>query len=242
MPLPRSALLALWLNGVVGGTVGPDDFAAAVRSDDPQHLVLGWPETPEPMTLEQLPAAVRRIGAVQATLSLPAPGSPFGLAGPASFNAAALDLGEAVVFLGPRPVGLLPEVDARTIVWMAVTAEPPALLDPYEEGRQLRQTLLTATSELVRLDVASWQPEIPDLLLNLSHRDPLRLPPGLPVRAIEAIERAELCLEIVTLARVDDGGAVTSHEALTRRSLLQDLDAAARRTLVAFCSANLITS
>lgn len=242
MPLPRSALLTLWLNAVLDGTVGPDDFAHAVRGEDPQHLVLGWPGSPEPMPLELLPGAVRRIGGSRGAVALPAPGSPIGLAGPADFNAAALDVGEAVVILGPTPVGLLPAVDARTVLWNVHAAQRPTDLDPYDEGRTLRQVLLDATAELVRLDVASWQPEIPDLLLNLDHRAPLKLPPRTPPRAIEALERADLCREIVALASEDDGGAVTSFEVTARSQRLHDLDVAARRALVAFCSASLIAS
>lgn len=242
MPLPRSAVLTLWLNAVLDGTVGPDDFAEVVRGDDPQHLVLGWPDSPEPLRLEHLPAAVRRAGGTRAALALPTPGDPLGLAGPATFNAGAVDLGEAVVIAGPAPIGLLPDVDARTVVWEAVAAEQPAVLDPYEEGRQLRQVLLEATAELVRLDVAGWQPEIPDLLLNIAHRPALDLPPGTPPRAVEALERADLCREIVELARSDDGGAVTSFEVSERSRCLRDLDVAARRAVVAFCSASLRAS
>lgn len=242
VPLPRSALLTLWLNAVLDGNVGPDDFARAVRDADPHHLVLDWPEASSTLGLEQLPGAVRLLGGTRAALALPVPGDPLGLAGPAGFNTAAVDLAEAVVVVGPRPVGLLPELDARTVVWTATPAEAPVVLDPYEEGRLLRQVLLAATAELVRLDVASWQPEIPDLLLNLQHREPLAVPPGTPLRAIETLERAELCLEIVALARDDDGGAVSSFEVSARSRCLNDLDVAARRALVAVCSASLMAS
>lgn len=242
MPLPRSALLALWLNAVLDGSVGPDDFADTVRADDPQHLVLCWPDASGPLSLAQLPGALRRLDGTRAALAMPAPGDPLGLAGPAVFNTAAVDLGEAVVLVGPRPIGLLPELDARTVVWSAVHAEVPALLDPFEEGRLLRQVLLEATAELVRLDVASWQPEIPDLLLNLRHRESLPTPPGMPVRAIETLERADLCSEIVALAHRDDGGAVSSSEVAARSRCLNDLDVAARRALVAVCSASLKAS
>lgn len=242
MPLPRSALLTLWLNAVLDGKVGPDDFAQAVRGEDPQHLVLDWPDAPEPLGLEHLPGAVRRFGGTRAALALPVPGDLLGLAGPAGFNAAAVDLGEAAVIVGERPVGLLPEIDARTVVWTSAQAASPLLLDPFEEGRLLRQVLLAATAELVRLDVASWQPEIPDLLLNLQHREALPVPPQTSPPAVETLERADLCLEIVELARNDNGGAVSSFEVAARNRCLSDLDVAARRALVAVCSASLLAS
>lgn len=242
MALPRSASLALWLNAALDGRVGPDELADAVRDEDPRHLVVDWPDRPEPFGLEALPAAARALGVRRVTLALPVPGDLTGLGGPAGFNQAAVDLGEAVVVDADTPVGLLPELDARTVVWHASPADPAPVLDPFEEGRLLRQVLLTATAELVRLDVAGWQPEIPDLLLNLDKRPALPLPPGTPPAALDALERAELCREIVGLARLDDGGAITAAEAGARARCLTDLDVAARRTLVAFCSASLSAS
>jgi hypothetical protein len=41
-----------------------------------------------------------------------------------------------------------------------------------------------------------------------------------------------LCLDIVELARADEGGAVSAHEMDRRRAALDDLDRAARRALV----------
>ena len=85
--------------------------------------------------------------------------------------------------------------------------------------------------------MAAWQPEIPDLLLDLRHRAPLPLPPGYDARRVETTERAVLCLDIVELARVGDGGAVSAYEMDRRRVALDDLDRAARRALVGACSA-----
>ena len=124
MSLPRSALLALWLNACLRGSVGPDDFAVAVRSDDPQHLVVDW--TPGgTMALEQLPASVLRASGTSASLALPVAGDLLGLRGPASFNTEALDSGEAVVLNGTGR-GLVPTVDARTVLWRAVPANRSA--------------------------------------------------------------------------------------------------------------------
>jgi len=233
----------LWIGACLRGSVGPDDAADAIRGDDPQHLVVDWPEHPEPLDLALLPAAISRLREPTLRLALPVPGDPLGLAGPPSFNAAAVETGEAVVVgaLGSA-YGLVPEVDARTVLWRCHSVEVPPLLDPGEASRTLRQVLLTATAELVRLDVARWQPEIPDLMLNLAHRPGLTLPPGTPSAAVETLERAVLCLDIVELARTDHGGAVTSHEMAARAGCLTDLDAAARRAIVAVCSASLGTT
>jgi hypothetical protein len=240
VPLPRSALLTLWVGACLRGSVRPDDAAQAVRGDDPQHLVLGWPERTEPFGLGLLPAAVHDLREASIRLALPVAGDPLGLAGPVGFNAAAVDAGEAVLLVGRGAAyGLVPEVDARTVLWNVAAVEVPSLLDPGEAASTLRQVLHTATAELARLDVASWQPEIPDLMLNLEHRSGLPLPPGTPTSAVETLERAALCLEIVELARTGSGGAISSHEMAARAGCLTDLDVAARRAIVAVCSASL---
>lgn len=240
MSLPRSALLAVWLNAVLRGSVGPDDFAAAVRGDDPQHLVVDWPGQAS-LLLEQLPAAVQRASGTHATLALPIAGDLLGLRGPSAFNTSALDVAEAVVLNGTG-LGLVPVLDARTVLWQVGPAEPAPALDRAEEGRQLRRALVTTTGELARLDVAAWQPEIPDLLMNVRHRPDLALPPGVGPRSAEDLERAALCLDIVALALRDDGGATSAYEMAERRRCLTELDRAARRVAVAVCSDSLAAS
>lgn len=245
MALPRSALLATWLAAVLRGDAGPDELADALHAEDPRHLVVGWPGTPEPLALSLLPGAVRRAGTVAVHLAAPAPGDPVGLAGPPAFNADALAAEEAVVLAGgpgAPTYGLVPTVDARTVLWQVREAIAPAPLDQGEAGRVLRQTLVETTRALVGLDVASWQPEIPDLLLNVRHREPLPLPPGTEPEALDTLERADLCRDIVALALVVDGGAVTAFEAEQRRRCLTDLDRSARRAIAAFCSASLVST
>jgi hypothetical protein len=220
--LPVSVLLCAWLEAVRTGQAGPDDLEDAVRGDDPRHLVTGLPGALE---LRELPKSLRAAP----SLALPAPGDPVGLGGPAEFNLAAIDAGEAVVV---GSVGLVPELDARTVVWRAHDVAPAPYVDERETAIELRTTLAEVTGRLVRLDVASWQPEIPDLLLNLRHAPRLPLPPGLAPRQVETDDRAVLCLEIVRLAHDEAGGAVTSYEMSQRHDALADLGRAARRALV----------
>jgi hypothetical protein len=234
-------VLALWLNACLRGSLGPDDFAEVVRGDDPQHLVVDWPDAGDSMPLDALPAAAARASGTTAALALPVAGDLLGLRGPGAFNLLAVDAGEAVVLPGTG-LGLVPALDARTVLWQAVPAESAPPLDPAEAGRHLRQVLVTTTTELGRLDVAAWQPEIPDLLMNVRHRPPMRLPPGVPPRAAEDLERAALCLAIVDLALHADGGAASAYEITERRRCLTDLDRAARRVTVAVCSDNLTGS
>lgn len=226
--LPVAAVLAAWLDAFRAGNVGPDDVAHAVRGDDPRHLVSGLGDSGT-LELDQLPSALD--GPV--SLALPAPGDLLGLGGPSELNLAALEAGQAVVV---GHVGLVPLEDARTVVWTAFPADPVPWVDERETAMELRTTLAEVTRRLVDLDVASWQPDIPDLLMNLRQRPRLPLPPGYDARRVETIERAVLCLDIVALARTSEGGALSSYEVDQRRTALSELDRAARRALVGACS------
>lgn len=226
--LPVSAILVTWLAAVRAGHAGPDDLADAVRGDHPRHLVTGLPER-DVVELIELPSAL----AGPLSLALPVPGDPVGLGGPAAFNVAALDAGQAVL---AGSVGLVPEEDARTIVWRAHHAAPAPWVDEREASSELRVSLAEVTRRLVELDVAAWQPEVPDLLMNLRHRARLPLPPGYDGRRVETIDRAVLCLDIVEAARSGEGGTVSMGEMDRRRTALDDLDRAARRALVGACS------
>jgi len=226
--LPLSAVLATWLDAARAGQVRPEDLADAVRGDDPRHLVTGLPEQ-DVLELHELPEVI--TGRI--SLALPAPGDLVGLGGPAAFNVAATDAGEAVV---AGSFGLVPEEDARTVVWRAYPADRVPYVDERETAAELRLALADVTRRLVDLDVAAWQPEIPDLLLNLRHRQPLPLPPGYDSRRVETAERAVLCLDILELARSSDGGAVSAYEMEHRRAALNDLGRATRRALVGACS------
>ena len=101
---------------------------------------------------------------------------------------------------------------------------------------ELRTTLVEVTRRLVDLDVASWQPEIPDLLMNLRHRPRLPLPPRHDARRVETVDRAVLCLEIVALALRATAARCRRTRCAQRRAALGDLDRAARRALVGACS------
>lgn len=230
---PASAVLACWLNARIAGQVSSAEVEDAVRGDDAAHLVTGL--TPVGVALAEAVDTLVGLGAAGAVVALPASGDPLGLAGPAAFNAAALEAEEAVVVVGTGH-GLVPVPDTRVVRWEAMAAEvSPHVVGPAEAGAHLRQELVRVTRRLVDLDVTSWQPEIPDLLANLRHRPGLPLPRGFNPRLAETLDRAALCLEIVELALRDEGGAVTAYEMDQRRGALVELDRAARRALVACC-------
>lgn len=229
--------LALGVGRLLRGDGTPEQVAATVRGNAP-HCVVGWPDQPA-VSLTDALHEWTAAGLRSVWLALPVPGDPCGLAGPAGFNAVALEAGEAVVLGLPRPVGLVPVVDARTLVLRVDDAGAPAYPDHREAGRQLRRGLVEATQALVDLDVASWGPEIPDLLLNARRRARHPVPSHWDAHRAETFERALLCREITGLALADDGGAVSAWEMERRRASLRDLDALSRRALVAVCSDSL---
>lgn len=235
-PLPRAAILAAWLSPWLRGLVPADDLLAHLDAGHPDavHVVVGLPRHAGSVGLATALGDLRTAGAVAASLALPRPGDPVGLGGPPAFNTAALDVGEAVLLEGAG-LGLVPVPVGGAVEWRCHAAGPAPWVDPGEGGAVLRRTLLDATARLTELDVATWQPEIPDALMNLRHRHPAPLPPVLSARDRETAERALLCLEIATLGLETPDDALTGYEAGVRRDALSELDRAARRALVGVC-------
>nr|WP_216653814.1 hypothetical protein [Nocardioides sp. zg-DK7169] len=239
MHLPASARLAWWGTAWLRGHVVTDLVVDAVLGEDVTHAVaglhalgLGGPEGTD--TLVGGLARLRAEGAQTIGAAYPAEGDPVGLGGPADFNAAALEAGEAVVT--DVGVGLVPVAVGPATTWVAHPARRRQLPDVGEADRALRRELLETASSLAELDVARWRPEVADLLMNLRHRAPLTAPPGVPQRCVDLAERAIQALGIVDAALEDDGAAITAHEARARREALVGLERAGRRALVAACS------
>ncbi len=247
--MPASARLAWWLTAWLRGHEVTDHVLDGVLGGDAAHHVAGLagaglpgaaraagdPENAEPLVTAL--AVLRRGGAHAAGLALPAEGDPLGLGGPAEFNAAALEAGEAVVVeTGAGPVGLVPHRAGAGVVWVARRAARRQLPDVGEADRGLRQALLESTDALVRLDVARWRPEVADRLMDLRHRPAPGSPAGVPPRCVALAGRGLQALDIAAVGLEDDGGAVTALEAARRAEALRPLERAGRRALVAACS------
>lgn len=231
-PLPVSVVLSWWGTAWLRGDAVPDLVLDAVIGDDATHAVAGLPGEDGTVTLLGALAALRRAGATAFGCALPAPGDPLGLGGPPAFNAAALDVGEAVVVAG-CDLGLVPTRVGATVVWEASPAARRPLPDVGEADRELRRALLESADALAALDVARWRPDVADELIDLRRPRPVVTAPGVPARCLDLAGRGLQALTIVDLALADDGGAVTAAEAEQRRAALQPLDRAGRRALVA---------
>ena len=132
--------------------------------------------------------------------------------------------------------GLVPERVGAAVTWRPMPAERRQLPDVGEADRELRAGLLDAAEALARLDVARWRPEVADRLMNLRHRPTVVAPPGVPARCADLAARGLQALEIAELALEDDGGALTAHDAESRRCAIAPLGRAGRRALVAASS------
>jgi hypothetical protein len=236
-PLPAAVRLAWWGTAWLRGHVVADHLMDAVLGQDAAHLVTFPGEGPEPLVSGL--GRLRAAGADALGAALPAVGDPVGLGGPGGFHTAALDAGEAVVALdaaGFALHGLVPARVGAAVTWSVMDAERRQLPDVGEADRSLRSALPEAADALAELEVARWRPEVADRLLNLRHRDRIAAPPGVPPRCAELAARGLQALEIVDLALVDDGAALTALEAEARRAALLPLGRAARRALVAAAS------
>lgn len=216
--LPLSARLCWWGTAWLRGEISPDELLDEVAGVGALLPTL---------------ARWRREGCRGLSLALPIEGDLLGLAGPPEFNVAALDVGEAVLALGPEE-GLLPDGDP--VQWQVQPAARGVVPDLSEADRALRSELLATSARLVDLDVARWRPEVADALMNLRHRPSCAHPASTPAACVNLAARSLQAVGIVEIALADDGGAVSSSEIDARRLALHGLERSARRGLVASCS------
>lgn len=243
--LPRSARLAAWATAWLNNDADLDDVVKRVEGIDEPHDSTGVPGTSEAVSLADALFRLRDNGATGFRVSLPVPGDPTGLAGPAEFTADAVDAGEAVV-VATANVGLVPDITAfgppgdqgYFVTW---NCQPAALPPPAEQlsdaEHALSEMLLRAGDTLAKLDVSAWKPEVATLLQDLrTGQTGEPLPRSFSSRAQNAAARSARILAIVSFALNDDGGAVSSAAAQSRRDVLTPLSHAARHALIAACN------
>jgi hypothetical protein len=236
LAIPSCARVACWLNAWVARRESADEVIDGLLNGQARV------EFVEPVQRQVLPPALvlgelSRLGVRRVSASLPTPGDLTGLGGPAAFNADALEAGEAVIW-HEAAVGFVPVSAGASTSWRGSVASPPTYLpDVGTADRDLRHALIEAARTLAALDVASWNPDVADALLNLRADvlDAQRLPFASPLAARTATT-AIRCAQIVDLAFSDDGGALSSRQVDQRRDALVPLRRAARTAVVSACS------
>ncbi|MBA3310283.1 MAG: hypothetical protein H0U28_09530 [Nocardioidaceae bacterium] len=234
--VPASARVACWLNAWLGGRESADAVITGLTEGQP-HMGFSNFGASRSLSAAFLLGELRQQGVHRVSAALPAPGDLVGLGGPSTFNTEALDVGEAVLLHGPD-VGFIPSRVGPSTQWVGATAAPPTYLpDIATADQELRLALVDAARDLAELDVASWNPEVADALMNL--RAPTELDAPMAFVSPSAARTALAGLRsqrIVELAFRDDGGTVSSSQAAMRRTALTPLARASRAAVVAACS------
>ncbi|MEV0163030.1 hypothetical protein B0I32_115102 [Nonomuraea fuscirosea] len=216
--------LVAWGNAWLSGHVGLDEAADHVEA-------AGGPVVAGDVPLRKYLANLRGGGLREVRLALPAPGDPLGLSGPAAFNSAAVDAGQAAIaVLGDRNLGLVPVPDLRGSSYVGVRLEihdaGPVRHDLptlSEAERELSDAIRAATEALTSVDgPAQDRPE----------RAPRggELAPGYPGRAHRV---SALATRLAAVLRLADERGLTSGQVAARATALRELDRAVRRALVA---------
>jgi hypothetical protein len=236
--LPPAARLVAWGNAALAGLLGADELTDRVAAGDLAPRVSDVPGETGPVALAVAVGRLRVAGVRGLRLVLPVPGDVAGLPGPPPFNEAAVLAGQAAVTVGGPALGALPWGRGAWRLHEVSPGRGPAA-SVAEADQLLRDQLRRSTEELLRLDVARWQPEVAALLGQRSEPVDAQLPASYPPRAHQLLARALLVGTIVGAGVATEGGAVTSAETLARERVLRRLDVAVRRAVEAACNAAL---
>ena len=223
-----SVRLTANLNSLISGQQTLEQAERAVLGTDVAHHmvdpdgVLGL----DPLQASTLDAALERLRDVERHgwfLCLPVPGSLAPLRGPAAFNSAALEHGEAVVARSAG-LGLVPMRIGSAVQWRVFAAELPLTpASPYDAERALNEVILSAAAALSRLDVATGERPDPPT-------GPL-LAPGYSTRQRATAERAARLLVLCDAALGHDGASISAFEADRRAGELRRVRARAGEAL-----------
>ncbi|PRY29861.1 hypothetical protein [Pseudosporangium ferrugineum] len=245
----RSTRFVAWVRAWRAGLVPFDELADEIAADE-EHLVADAPGTWTDVPLGQALPAFAKLHPDEIRLVLPAPGDPRGLPGPGDLTGAAMLAGEAVMTPG---FGVVPEVRRHTsgsgvtfetVLWRffpVADYRPVFQLGSAEAEAELTQALAEATTQLTRLDVAQWRPELAGALQALRRPESTAtLPPGFDPRSRRLFARASILDQVLALAEHNaPGGAVNTYEAQQRDAALRPLTTACRQALVAACNSPL---
>jgi hypothetical protein len=246
----RSTRFVTWVRAWRAGLVPFDELADEIAADE-EHLVADAPGTWTDVPLPQALPVFARVHPDDVRLVLPAPGDPRGLPGPGNaMTGAAMLAGEAVM---TPAFGVVPEVrrhtsgsgvEFETVLWRFYPVEnykPVFQMGAAEAEAELTAALAEATSQLTKLDVAQWKPELAGALQALRRPESTAtLPVGFDPRARRLFARASVLDQVLALAETNaPGGAVNNFEAQQRDAALRPLLSACRQALVAACNSPL---
>ena len=246
----RSTRFVAWVRAWRAGIVPFDELADEIAGDE-EHLVADAPGTWTDVPLRTALPVLAKLHPDDIRLVLPAAGDPRGLPGPGPLSGAALLAGEAVV---TPELGIVPEVRSHTsgsgvtfetVLWrchpVTTPANPAGEPTCAEAESDLAIALSEATTQLTRLDVAQWRPELAGALAALRRPESTaNLPAGFDPRARRLFARASILDQVLVLAEHNaPGGAVNTYEAQQRDAALRPLTTACRRALVAACNSPL---
>jgi hypothetical protein len=221
------------LNSMIRGQQSLEQAERAILGPDVAHHVvdpdgvLGL----DPLQASTLDAGLERLRELEREgwfLALPVPGSLAPLRGPAAFNSAALEQGEAVV-ASSAGVGLVPMRLGPAVQWRVFPAERPlAPASPYDAERALNEVILSAAAALSQLDVAGG-PRPAEVTGPL-------LAPGYSNRQRATADRAARLLVACDAALNHDGASISAFEADRRAAELRLVRARAGEALGAAVS------
>jgi len=246
--LPRSVLLALWVQHVGAGARPLQRAVDAIQGDDEPHTITSHDDATSfdghlPELLATWASGPRETAAL-----LPVPGDAAGV--PAAVSVAALAAGECVlVSTSAGSFAAIPKVEefgsdiepGHFVTWSvhrvpdwrnSIQGVVGSLAD---SERDLRGALVSATEALAALDVARWRDDAAQAIAQLrADADPgWPVPPGLEGRRLRVLIAAARLRAIVELATADDGGAISLWQADQRSTALREVDRAARRAMSA---------
>ncbi|WP_305786521.1 hypothetical protein [Symbioplanes lichenis] len=245
----RSTRFVAWVRAWRAGLVPFDELADEIAGDE-EHLVTDAPGTWTDVSLTQALPTLAKLHPDDIRLVLPVPGDPRGLPGPGELTGAAMLAGEAVM---TPDYGVVPEVRTHTsgsgvtfetVLWRfhpVADYKPVFQMGSAEAEAELTRVLAEATTQLARLDIAQWRPELAGALQALRRPESTAtLPPGFDPRSRRLFARASILDQVLALAEHNaPGGAVNNYEAQQRDAALRPLMSACRQALVAACNSPL---
>lgn len=243
-PIPRSVVLATWVNSWLDGHSSADEIIEALGVFGPQRMRTHPDERGEGVGLL---VGLADLGLTPRTQNarlrvvLPAPGDPSGLPGPSAVNQHAIAVGQAVV-IDDLHTALLPAVAEELTTWTSHATPTDAFVSPRirteESSRAVRTALHEATMELSAVDFAGGRDAVTDALKGLHAR--LRvvpLPQSLPGPEQHTIHTSAQILGICEIALGGAPDAPTARVDHHRRTVLTELATTARHCLAAAASA-----